>query len=91
VLASLALAGCGDNRPTPAETAPFRKAVEEHLAAKSMGMKVTSFESIEIDGDSAVADVRMESKDEVYAGLKPLWQVTFKKTEGAWRVATVKR
>ncbi len=90
MLAALALAGCGDSRPTSAETAPFQKAVEKHLAAKSMGMKVASFESLDIDGDSAAADVRMALKEDLY-GLKPVWQITFKKTGGTWKVARVKQ
>ena len=91
MLIALALAGCGDSRPTPAEAAPFRKAVEEYLTAKSMDMKAAGFESLEIDGDSAAAEVRMELKDDIYDGLKPVWEVTFKKTGDAWQVARVKR
>ena len=91
MLAALALAGCGDSGPTSAESAPFLKAVEEHLAAKSMGMKVASFKSLDIDGDTAAADVRMSLKDNVYDGLAQEWQFTFKKTGDTWRVARVKR
>lgn len=91
MIVALALAGCGDDRPTPAEAAPFLKAVEEYLAAKSMGMKVEGFESLDIKSDDAEADVRMALKDNIYAGLKPIWHFTFKKTEGAWQVAAVER
>jgi len=91
VLVGLALAGCGDDRPTPAEAAPFLKAVEEHLVAHSMGMKVESFKSLDIKGDDAEADVRMSLKDDIYDGLKPLWHFTFKKKEGAWQVAAYKQ
>ena len=89
ILVALALAGCGDNRPTPAETAPFQKAVEEYLGAKSMDMKVAGFESLDIDGDAAAADVQMAHKDDI-VGLKPVWEITFKRTGGTWKVAKAK-
>ena len=91
MLVALALAGCGDDPPTRDEAAPFLKAVEEYLAAQSMGMKVTRFQSLDIKDDTAAADVRMALKDDIYAGLKPVWHFTFKKTGGAWQVAACKQ
>jgi len=90
-LGGFILAGCGDSPPGSEEAAPFQKAVEEYLSARSMGMKVERFDSLEIKGDAASADVRMALKDDVYSGLKPVWRITFKKTDGAWQVTAVKR
>jgi hypothetical protein len=85
------LAGCGDGPPGSEAAAPFQKAVEEYLSAKSMGMKVEGFESLDVEDDAASADVRMALKDDVYSGLKPVWRITFKKRDGAWQVTAVKR
>ncbi|MBM4031606.1 MAG: hypothetical protein FJ291_07455 [Planctomycetes bacterium] len=89
VLASgvLVLAGCGggDGKPKAADTAPFEAALVEYLRVSSMDMKPEKFESLEVEGDSATAKVRMATKDDLY-GVKPLWTVTFERGEKGWRV-----
>lgn len=37
------------------------------------------------------ADVRMSLEDDLCGGPKPVWKITFKKADGAWKVAVVRR
>ena len=70
LLAALA-AGCGGKKaPSPEQTRAFVPAIEEYLQAKSMGMKIVAFESIEIQAGTATAVVRMAAKD--VGGLLPI-------------------
>jgi hypothetical protein len=79
-------AGCGEKAPSAADTQPFAAAIEQYLAANSMGMKIDSFQSLKIDGDSkAAATVYMSAKDVDY-GMKTRWTFTFEKAAGLWRV-----
>ena len=87
----LLAAGCGGEELTAEKTAQFGKALEQYLKEGSMGMKIDSFEGLEVSGDSATAKVRMALKEELYKGLKPLWTVTFKKAAGAWKVVSVRK
>jgi len=82
--------GCGGEKKQAVDTAPFEAALVEHLRAGSMDMKPDKFESIKVEGDKATARVRMATKGDLY-GMKPLWTVTFKKSEDAWEVARVDR
>lgn len=91
VLAMLCAAGCGGkDEPSAETTAPFARAVEQYLHEKSMGMKVSSFKSLEVSGGTATAEVRMADKDVGY-GLRPQWTFTFQRAGGAWKVTNVER
>ncbi len=79
---------CGQEATTAA--APFKAALVEYLRVNSMDMKPEDFESLSVEGDRAVAKVRMATKDDLY-GMKPLWTVTFKKTATGWTVTNVER
>lgn len=81
------MAGCGGKKePTAADAAPFKKAIVEYLRVGTMDMKPDKFESLEVEGDTATAKVRMATKDDLY-GLKPLWSFSFRKREkGGWKV-----
>ncbi len=72
------------------DTTPFEAALVEYLRINSMDMKPDAFESLSVEGDRAVAKVRMATKDDLY-GMKPLWTVTFKKTATGWTVTNVER
>jgi len=91
---ALVLAGCGGGEEAgtaqKADPAPFEAALVEYLRVGSMDMKPEKFESLQVTGDTAVAKVRMATKDGLY-GLKPTWSVTFAKTEKGWQVLSVKR
>ncbi len=92
-LAAFALAGCGGDGGAKAQKgdeAALRAALVEYLRVNSMDMKPDKFESIEVNDAQATAKVRMAPKDDTY-GLKPLWAVTFNKSEGRWQVTDVKR
>ena len=79
-------AGCGGGKLSPGETAPFAAAIEQYLAAKSMGMKVDTFKSLDVTGDNATAEVYVADKDVGY-GIRPLWKFTFQRLNGAWKVS----
>jgi len=83
------LAGCGEKQPA-VDKAPFEAAIVEHLRAGSMDMKPDAFESLDVQGDSATAKVRMATKDDLY-GMKPLWTIEFRRNEGVWKVVKVDR
>ena len=89
ILLVAALVGCGEEKPA-VDTAPFEAAIVEYLRAGSMDMKPDKFESIEVKEGVATAKVRMATKDDLY-GMKPLWTITFRKTDGGWKVANVDR
>ena len=77
--------GCGGEAVT-ADTAPFDAAVGRYLKARSMGMKVAGFESLEVTGDTARGVCRMQVADDLY-GIAVRWTFAFGRTPGgAWRV-----
>ena len=80
-------AGCGGEKPKGADATPFVAALEDYLKAGSMDMKVDKIEGIKVEGDTATIEARMATKEAI-TGLKPLWIVTFRKQDGAWKVAT---
>jgi len=84
------VAGCGGEKAKPEDTAPFEAALVEYLRVGSMDMKPDKFESLQVEGRSATAKVRMATKDDLY-GMKPLWTVTFHRAGEGWRVEDVKR
>ena len=83
-------AACGPGAPTPAETAPFRTAVEAYLAAQSMEMRSDSFATLAVTGDTATAEVQLAPKGDSY-GVRPRWQFRFAKKASAWQVTSVRR
>jgi len=88
-LAVAALCGACGRKATP-DAAAFRAALVEYLRINSMDMKPDAFEALSVEGDRAVAKVRMATKDDLY-GMKPLWTVTFERTAKGWTVTNVER
>jgi len=76
-------AGCGKEEAT-ADTAPFQAAITSYLAAKSMNMKVTELESLEVAGETATAVCRLEEASGLYSmGVR--WRFTFQRDRQGWR------
>ena len=89
LLALLAL-GCGGEKKPAVDEAPLREALVEYLRLGSMDMKPDEFKSMEVEGDTVTAKVRMATKDDLY-GMKPVWTIRFRKAEGKWEVVKVDR
>jgi hypothetical protein len=89
-LAAILAAGCGKSGPET-NTVPFRQAVNEYLANKSMDMTVAEFESLEVDGDVAEAMCKLEAADDLYGGVGVHWSFTFRHEDDAWRVESHRR
>jgi hypothetical protein len=86
-LGTFCLCGCKGERAVTADTAPFEAAIQTYLAAKNMGMKVTEFESLEVEQDTATALCRMEEASGLYGGVAVRWRFTFARDRrGAWQV-----
>ncbi|NQT87732.1 hypothetical protein HQ560_13265 [bacterium] len=83
----LMAAGCGDGTPAVDE-APFRAAVVAYLKRGSMDMRPDAFLSLEVDGETATAVVRMATKEEIGYGLKPKWTIPFRREGGVWKMTT---
>lgn len=77
-------AGCGTKETV--DTAPFQAAITKYLADKSMDMKVTEFESIDVTGDAATAVCRLTEASGLYGGMGVRWRFTFERDGQAWRV-----
>lgn len=77
--------GCGAKRPSPGETAPFQRAVEEYLRQHDMGMRVRAFRSLHVQGDRARATVSLrEASGTVGVGVE--WRFEFARRSGKWVV-----
>ena len=77
-------AGCA-RKAEKVDTAPFEAAVTSYLAQKSMGMAVTEFQSIAIEGEAAVAVCRLEESSGLYKmGVR--WRFTFQRAPDGWKV-----
>lgn len=87
-IAALALglmfaAGCGgDAKPTPAEAAPFVKAVQNYCKQKSFGMKVKEVKSLKITGDTATAACKMGDAEGL-TNVSATWTFDFENQEDA--------
>jgi len=82
---ALALSGCGAGRPSPGETAPFQRAVEDYLRQHGMGMRVHAFRSLVAEGDRARAVVSLrEASGAVGVGVQ--WRFEFARRNGKWVV-----
>jgi len=82
-LVLLCLVGCGKEEAA-ADTAPFQAAITSYLAARSMSMKVTDFESLELAGETATAVCRLEEASGLYSmGVR--WRFTFQRDRQGWR------
>ncbi|MHC4592175.1 MAG: hypothetical protein ACYS8L_05710 [Planctomycetota bacterium] len=88
-LGAFCLCGCKGEPAVTADTAPFEAAIQTYLAAKSMGMKVTEFESLEVRQGAAMALCRMEEASGLYGGVAVRWRFTFTRDrQGDWQVET---
>jgi len=85
----LAALGCGGGKPA-VNQAPFRKAIEAYLETGSMDMRPDEFVSLEVDGDTATAVVKMAAKGELGYGLKPKWTIQFRRKDGKWEMTSYK-
>lgn len=80
----LCAAGCGKKDEVTADTAPFQAAITSYLAHKSMGMKVTKFQSLQVEGEAATAVCRLEEASGLYSmGVR--WRFTFQRDRQGWR------
>ncbi len=80
----LCATGCGKEEVT-ADTAPFQAAITSYLAQKSMGMKVTKFQSLKVEDGAATAVCRLEEASGLYAmGVR--WRFTFRQGPRGWKV-----
>jgi hypothetical protein len=81
------LTGCGsDESAVTADTGPFEAAIAQYLQAKSMGMAVAEFRSLEVEGDTARAVCRMQEKSGMH-NVKVTWRFTFARSpQGGWEV-----
>jgi hypothetical protein len=77
----------GGGEPTVSVyTAPFARAIEDYLSDKNMDMKVTEFESIQVQDGTATAVCRMQQAGDLYTGLAVRWRFTFDRSgDGEWR------
>ena len=76
----------GPEPAVDADPAPFREAVARYLADKNMDMKVTEFDSLEVQDGTAAAVCRMQQAGDLYTGLAVRWRFTFERTgDGPWR------
>lgn len=88
-LALAALAACGEGKKEPAaDPAPFKAALEAYMNEKKYGMTIESVEELTVEGDRASAAFRLSAAS---TGMKPRWDVTFKRAGTGWAVDQVKR
>ena len=69
------------------DTAPFKAAITKYLAQQSMGMKVTEFLELTVEGATAEAFCKLQDADGLY-GLGVTWKFVFKKEGNGWAVAS---
>jgi hypothetical protein len=88
VMFTLFLTACGRGTPpapTAADTQPFQTAIAAYLEANSMGMAVTSFDQLQVDGVSAKAVCKMKAIEGDY-NMAVTWEFEFEKTADGWKV-----
>jgi hypothetical protein len=74
-------------QPEVADTARLEAAINGYLAEKSMGMKVASFEELDIQGDRATAVCRMQEATGLYGGIAVRWEFDLRLARrGGWQV-----
>jgi len=86
ILAAVAfcLLGRGGTGGATADTAPFEAAIAQYLEDKNMGMKVTEFRSLDVEGSAAHAVCRMMEQSGLH-NVKVTWQFEFeRKADGTW-------
>ena len=81
------LCGCGNKPPTREESVPFETAIAAYLSQRSMGMRISEFQSLEIDGDAAVGVVAMQHAEAIHS-MKVIWEFTFQKEGDEWTVVS---
>ena len=88
VMFALFLTACGRGTPpapTAADTPLFQTAIAAYLEANSMGMAVTSFEQLQVDGASAKAVCKLKAVEGDY-NMAVTWEFEFEKTADGWKV-----
>lgn len=83
ILLSL-MSACGSGEDSTVSSAPFEAAVKDYCKSKNMGMRVASFEKINVKDNDATAVCKMEIADGSY-GMKVTWLFTFKKENDKWK------
>ncbi len=80
--------GCGEStgKVDSATKQELSSAIAKYCSGKSMGMKVKSFENVDIQGNNATALCKMEEAGGLY-NMSVKWSFKFKKQNGKW-VAT---
>ena len=84
----VSISGCGKKEEQPKiDTAKFETAITGYLKDKSMGMKVASFEKMDVKDDQATAVCKMQEAEGLY-NMNVTWKFTFKKEKDSWKVTT---
>ena len=86
ILVSL-MSACGPKVKTAVNPAPFEVAVKDYCNSKNIGMKVSSFEKIDVKDNEASAICKMEAADVEY-GIKVTWRFTFRKENDRWKAVS---
>lgn len=87
-VAMVCLYGCGKGSvppPTAGESQPFNKPIEDYLKSKNMGMAVSGFDKLQVDGDKAKAICKMQEAENLY-GMRITWEFDFQKQKDGWKV-----
>ena len=76
--------GCG--KPSvEADVAPFQQAVADYLRANNMDLEVAAFRALDVEGDSARAEVSLGHAGGA-TGVKVRWTFQFARRAGSWQV-----
>ena len=85
-LLAASMAGCRRAPQPTVDDAPFKAAIAQYLAAKSMGMAVAEFKSLDVNGDSAEAVCRMREASAMHR-VSVTWRFAFARgADGKWKV-----
>ena len=86
----LCILGCGRTTPaTPTDTKPFEAAIAEYCQSKGYGMKVVAVDSLNVNGNAAMAVCKMTEAEGTYA-FTVKWEFTFHRDGDGWQVETHK-
>lgn len=78
--------GCG-SKAVDVDTKPFETAITKYLSQRSMGMKVTEFLKVTMDGASAEAYCKLQDAEGLYA-MSVSWKFLFQKQGDGWEVTS---
>ena len=83
---ALCCAGCSKkNEAQPVDSKPFEAAIADYLQSNSFGMKISSVQRIDQNGDTATAVCKMQEAEGTYA-LTVTCEFSFRRSNGRWQV-----